>query len=351
MLRNNEIKSLITSLGVGFGEEEFDPSKLRYHKIIIMTDADVDGAHIRTLLLTFFFRQMPELIRRGHLYIAQPPLYRITRGKKSRYVNTEMEFESFVLDTVLDSVHVTATDAEGKRTEVKLKPLLGAIRTAQERRKMISRLQRIYGVEPEALSRCMVLPREKYTNPSVLTAIELGELFGGEVEVVNSLALQTELAEEENGGAKKAGGNGNGRPHFVRQKNQVDLAFFRSHEFSTLISHAHPLDELGQPPFRVRDQKMTECLLETEDILELRDFLMNEGRKGIHIQRYKGLGEMNAEQLKETTMDPDVRTILQVSAEDEKVADDLFVTLMGDLVEPRKEFIEKHAPEVQNLDV
>ncbi|MFP4500963.1 MAG: DNA topoisomerase (ATP-hydrolyzing) subunit B [Candidatus Hydrogenedentota bacterium] len=353
MLNNNEIKALITALGAGFGIDDFSLEKLRYHKIIIMTDADVDGAHIRTLLLTFFFRQMPELVRRGHLYIAQPPLYRITRGKKSRYVHTEHEFESFLLNMVLDGLRVTATDAEGKRGDVKLKALLRAIRTAQEREKLISRIERVYGVPRHSLLKCLELPREKYADPGNFSAWELQELFG-EKELVNSLAIQAQLdaqADTENGDVKKSSGNGNGKVRFARKKNQVDIAFFQSHEFSVLISHANPLEHVGAPPFRVRDKKMTECRLETDNLLELYEFLMVEGRRGLHIQRYKGLGEMNADQLLETTMDPERRTILQVAAEDEKIADDLFVTLMGDLVEPRRVFIEKHAPEVQNLDV
>jgi DNA gyrase subunit B len=351
MLSNNEIKSLITTLGVGFGADDFNIEKLRYHKVIIMTDADVDGAHIRTLLLTFFFRQMPDLIRRGHLYIAQPPLYRITRNKKSRYVNTESEFENFLLDNVLSGMHVTASDDEGKRAEVKLRPLLRAIHTAQEREKLIGRLNRVHGVDREALMKCLLLPREKRENPASLAQTELAELFGTEHEIVNSLAVQEEIADHEEDAKGNGNGKGNGSVRFVRTKDQIDLAFFRSHEMSVLVSHANPLSDVGQPPFRVRDKKMEECLLETDELLALRDFLMEEGRKGLHIQRYKGLGEMNADQLQETTMDPEKRTILQVSTEDEKVADDLFVTLMGDLVEPRKEFIERHAPEVQNLDI
>ncbi|MBP8128971.1 MAG: DNA topoisomerase (ATP-hydrolyzing) subunit B [Candidatus Hydrogenedentes bacterium] len=352
ILNNNEIRALITALGAGFGEEDFQAEKLRYHKVIIMTDADVDGAHIRTLLLTFFFRQMPEIIRRGHLYIAQPPLYLIRKGKKARYVNTETEFESFIFDTVFDAIKVIASNGEGKRTDIDAKALARSIRTAQEREKMLSRLQRVYGVPRDSIEKCLRLDREKYLNPALLSEAERHALFGEGVPFINTAERQLEIADgSESSGRGNGNGNGNGREQRTRRKGEIDLAFFRSHEFSALLSHADPLAEIGQPPFRVRDAEMTQVLFESDDLLALRDYLMEVGRKGLQIQRYKGLGEMNPEQLQETTMDPGKRTILQVKAEDEAVARELFEQLMGDIVEPRKEFIERHAPEVQNLDV
>ncbi len=351
MLGNNEIRSLITCLGAGFGRDDFDPAKLRYHKIIIMTDADVDGAHIRTLLLTFFFRQMPELIRRGHLFIAQPPLYLIRKGKKSRYVNTEAEFEDFIFETLAESVRVTAGgDPSGPGVESRL--LLKALRAAMERDRMIQRVRRLFGVTREALVKALALPREKYLRPENLSPAELLDMFGPEAEVINTHEVQTEI--------EGANGNGNGkkpRSHAIRGKHQVDLAFFKSHEFSALLSVSEPIAQIGRPPYHVvgvdkeKEKGPGEPLLETSDLVELRTFLMDLGRRGLHVQRYKGLGEMNPEQLQETTMDPASRVLLQVSAEDEAAADDLFTVLMGDQVEPRKDFIERHAPEVQNLDI
>ncbi|MCK5863204.1 MAG: DNA topoisomerase (ATP-hydrolyzing) subunit B [Candidatus Hydrogenedentes bacterium] len=346
MLNNKEIRSLIRSLGVGFGKNDFDLSKLRYHKVIIMTDADVDGAHIRTLLLTFFFRQMPELIRHGHLYIAQPPLYQIRKGKKSRYVNTEQEYEDFIFEMALDLLQVIP---EGKRKgkPIETKELLRAIRTAQERERMINRSQRVYGVGRESLFRCLELPREKYIDPSVLSSSEIVALFGDEQEVINTLEVQSEI--EETGDENS---NGTPKPVVVRQKGQVDLAFFKSHEFSALLSHNEPLASAGKPPYLVvAANNADEVLLETDNLLQLREYLIATGRKGLSVQRYKGLGEMNADQLLETTMDPKNRVLLAVTSEDEALADDMFTTLMGDLVEPRKHFIEKHAAEVQNLDI
>ncbi len=355
MLNNTEIRSLITSLGVGIGQDDVNYEKLRYHKIIIMTDADVDGAHIRTLLLTFFFRQMPELIRRGHLYIAQPPLYQITRGKKSRYVNTEAEFQDFIFDQVLDGLTVQGTSEEGEPVPATLKKLGRAINAAYDRERLLGRLHRVFGVSPEAALRALALPREKWIDPSALTREEIAEIFGDEATTVNTLPVQEEFDTGEEGGTGSTNGSGNGKAngqsHHIRRAGEIDLAFFRSHEFSALPAHGEGLRAMGRPPYRVLGKDGKEVLYETDDLLALRAHLMEEGQKGLHIARYKGLGEMNADQLAATTMDPEHRTLLQVSAEDEALADDLFVTLMGDLVEPRKLFIEKHAPEVQNLDI
>ncbi len=343
MLNNEQIRALITVLGVGFGKDDFNIANLRYHKVIIMTDADVDGAHIRTLLLTFFFRQMLELIRRGHLYIAQPPLYNVKKGKKSRYVKTEEEMERFLLETLLDTARVTSNNGGKKSSVIDLKTLIRAVRAAMERERMFSRLHRVYGVPREAVEKCLGLPRKNWLDPRSMSASELITLFGSEADLINTEESQMEF--EVNGD-----GNENSRRHVARREDQIDLAFFKSHEFSVLLSHAEPLAAVGAPPFRVQD-KDGETIFETESLLALRAFLLETGRKGFTIQRYKGLGEMNPGQLQETTMDPDKRTILQVSAEDETAADDLFVTLMGVLVEPRKEFIQKHAPEVRNLDI
>jgi DNA gyrase subunit B len=342
MLSNTEIRSLITALGTGFGADDFDVGKLRYHRVIIMTDADVDGAHIRTLLLTFFFRQMPELIRRGHLFIAQPPLYQVKKGKMSRYLNNDSEFERFIFEAVLDAYQVTGT-VNGAPKPVSLKDLLRATETARDRERMLARLQRVYGPTPEMVEKCLRLPRDKYMNPQTIGASELIELFAG-VTVVNTMEKQGDL---ENG-------NGSSAQPRPRQKDEIDIAFLKSHEFSVLLSHMGTLGAAGEAPFVVMPKDKKELVEEpftTDNILALHARLMEIGKKGITIQRYKGLGEMNPEQLLETTMDPVNRTLLQVTADDEPAADGIFTTLMGDLVEPRKAFIEQHAPEVQNLDI
>ena len=356
MLNNNEIRSLITTLGVGFGKDEFNIENLRYHKIIIMTDADVDGSHIRTLLLTFFYRQMTELIRRGHLYIAQPPLYQVRKGKTSVYIKTEAEFERYIFELVLDSARVTSSDAEDG-APIPIKTLIRGIQAAMDREKMVTRLFRVYGITEEMLQKSLALPREKYLNPDELTPLELQELFGIEADIINTASVQAELLDDSDDGSDDglgdSNGRSNGRTRQVRQPHEIDIAFFKSHEFSVLLSHMEPLSAMGAPPWRVqaKDKNSEDVLFESDDLLALRNFLMEYGRKGINVQRYKGLGEMNPDQLLETTMDPRNRTLLAVTADDETAADDIFVTLMGDLVEPRRQFIERHAPEVENLDV
>jgi len=218
MLGNTEIRSMITTLGVGFGADEFNYEKLRYHKIIIMTDADVDGAHIRTLLLTFFFRQMPELIRRGHLFIAQPPLYRIMKNKKSKYVLTDSEFEKILFETILETVKVVVPSENGKGgTEtVTFQKLLKGINAARDQRKMLDRLFRVYGVTAEMVMKCLELPREKFMSPSTLTQRELDALFGAEADIINSSIRQEELLDGEDKASSAA----------PRKAEQIDLAFF-----------------------------------------------------------------------------------------------------------------------------
>lgn len=343
MLNNNEIRALITALGVGFGKDEMKIENLRYHKVIIMTDADVDGAHIRTLLLTFFFRQMPDLIQKGHLYIAQPPLYLVKKGKKSRYLSTEEEKERFLMETVLDSHRVTALTDGKKETKANLKSIIRATQAAQERQRLLQRLHRVFGVRPEMTLKCLELHRKKQEDADKITQSERNVIFGADADLIDTHKEQLELTTDGDG-------NGNGRAKTIRRSGQIDLAFLHSREFAVLRDHSEGLDAMGKPPYRVYDEngRMT---LETDDLLELNAHLHEIAQKGVTIQRYKGLGEMNAEQLKETTMDPAHRTVLKVTAEDMAAAAQMFEILMGDQVEPRKEFIERHAAEVRNLDV
>ncbi len=343
ILNNNEIRSIITALGAGFGKEDFKVENLRYHKIIIMTDADVDGAHIRTLLLTFFFRQMPEVVLHGHLYIAQPPLYQVRKGKKVRYLNTDEQMEEFLYEIVLDDCKITSVDNGSGRTEIKLKNLVHGINAAREREMMLSRLHRVYGVPEHSVVACLALPRDKLRDPEQLSTTELRDLFGPDIEFINTRKIQTEFDQD-------AEIEGKPKEKLVRREDQIDLAFFKSHEFSALLSHVEPLAKLGAPPFRFEKEDGT-VEFETNDLLKLREHLLESGKKGLHIQRYKGLGEMNAPELAETTMDPEKRRVLQVNADDEAAAEDMFTTLMGGMVEPRKQFIERHAPEVRNLDI
>ncbi len=343
ILDNAEIRAMIAALGAGYGEEEFKIANLRYHKIIIMTDADVDGEHIRTLLLTFFYRQMPEIIKQGHLYIAQPPLYLVRKGKSHRYLNTEEERERFLFESVLDSAKVFSRNGGDTLTHVSLKDLMRSLNAARDRERLFGRLRRVYGVSREAVLKAMTLPKEKVLDPRTLAPQEKSEIFGDEADLIDSASDQMALIEEN-------GGNGKSKGHKLRRENQVDLAFFRSHEFSALYTHIESLEVIGKPPYQVRDGNGA-TIFETDNLMALRETLIEMGQKGLHIQRYKGLGEMNPEQLLETTMDPEKRTMLRVEADDDVAADDMFVMLMGDLVEPRKIFIQKHAAEVRNLDI
>ncbi len=344
MLNNNEIKNLITALGCGFGQDDFNIENLRYHKVIIMTDADVDGAHIRTLLLTFFYRQMPQLIQDGYLYIAQPPLYLIKKGKKARYLSSEEEKEEFLLELALESNKVFPKGTDAKAKALTLKNLRKAFTAAQGRERLIRRLFRVYGATREMVEACLALPREKIQDPAKITASERIEIFGADANLIDTSQEQEELALEDGNGNE----SGNGKPKLIRRGDQIDLAIFKSHEISVLLDHGDPMEAVGEPPFRVENAQGGEDW-ETENLLELHRYLMELGQKGITIQRYKGLGEMNADQLQETTMDPAKRAMLRVTAD--AGAGATFELLMGDQVEPRKEFIQRHAAEVQNLDV
>jgi len=340
VLENEEIRSLITALGVGADQENFDVEKLRYHKIIIMTDADVDGAHIRTLLLAFFFRWMPELVRRGFLYIAQPPLYRISKGKRAQYCHTESEFQTFILETLFENYRVTAS-GNGTRQPLKVKMLTQAFQAAHNREKILGRLLRKYGISAEQVQTLLEYAASKKKDPSHLTALEVGNLLG--VEIINSSPNDSEDAPE--GTAEKTPTTAE-KPIVGRR---IDAAFLKSYDFKALVTHQNPYDILGTPPYMVEEKG--NVVFQTDDVSALYNYLMDVGKKGLTITRYKGLGEMNPEQLQETTMAPDKRLILRVTAEDEPAADVLFTILMGEDPEPRKEFIEQHAAEVQNLDV
>lgn len=345
VLENKEYASLLRALGIDITKDEITLEDLRYHRIIIMTDADVDGSHIRTLLLTFFYRYTPELIRRGHLYIALPPLYRITRGKKSRYTHSEQEFESFILETVMENVKVVASNGEngGDERAVQVRTLIKTVEAIRNLEKVVNRLNKIYGVTIDELKRIRELPREKIIHPETITTQEWAKIFGKGKEIINSLETVSEAEGDSAETLHKT----------TRLPNQVDIAFMKSPDFSSFLHWYESANALGSPPYKVfsKDSKDNNLLFETDSPLDLRNYLMELGQKDLVIQRYKGLGEMNPEQLFETTMDPEKRTLLKVVVEDESSAEQIFTVLMGDEVEPRRQFIEKHALEVQNLDI
>ena len=363
MLGSDEIKTMIAALGCGIGSEDFDLAKLRYHRIVIMTDADVDGSHIRTLLLTFFYRQMRELIEAGHIYIAQPPLYRAKRGRSEHYIKDDHELEAFLIKRASEARTLRLPDSDqslsGERLEATLRRLisfrrlLGVVERFGPSRDVVMGLLQ-HGARDgsfftdearvEALAAAL-------TTPSRSTSVTDDEEHGGRMLVIE---------ERTNGYARTS---------------TIGLDFVEGPEYRTLLSHHRDIAGLhgamevvpsraaasgnGSPAATADDDATPEAVDATASVPaqqvgsldELIDYFIAAGKRGLAINRYKGLGEMNPEQLWVTTMDPEHRTLLQVHAEDHAEADQMFTTLMGEHVEPRKKFIQDHALDVRNLDV
>ena len=335
MLAFAEIRSLILALGAGIGEE-FDPDKLRYHHIILMTDADVDGSHIRTLLLTFFFRQMRAAIERGYLYIAQPPLYKVVDGKRETFLKDDKEYARFLLSRVGDDRTLTADTAEKSARGAALMSLVTGM---QDWKQLTARL----GARgfPEALLRTLV--REGLTEPAALGDRDRLERAAQHLSaVVETFEI---LPDEEHGGfAVHVSQQVNG----VAKRGVVDAAFLAGWEMKRAAELAASLEGFLDGPYRLRvngDERTAGTVGEAVDAV------LESAKKGLVISRYKGLGEMNPETLWETTMNPATRRLLQVRVEDAVEADEIFTILMGDAVEPRRAFIETNALNVSNLDV
>jgi DNA gyrase subunit B len=342
MLSSAEIGTLITALGTGIGRdtdiEGFNIAKLRYHKIIIMTDADVDGAHIRTLLLTFFYRQMPEIIERGHLYIAQPPLYKATRGKQALYLKDERALEDFLIDTGTDGAILRLSSG----LEFQGEQLKGLIAEARLVRQVIQSLHTRYdrgAVEQAAIAGAL--------NPAVADDPERAQAAAD--YVARRLDVLAEDIERGWRGEARDGGYVLTRTmRGVTQALTLDAGLVGSQEARKLDEHAASLQGIYAET-AVLARKADETAIHGP--LGLFEAVTTFGRKGLTLQRYKGLGEMTAQQLWETTLDREVRSLLQVRVKDTADADDLFVKLMGDVVEPRREFIQDNALSVANLDV
>jgi DNA gyrase subunit B len=348
MLSSAEVGTLITALGCGIGRNEFDVAKLRYHRIIIMTDADVDGSHIRTLLLTFFYRQMPELIERGHIYIAQPPLYKVKRGKSEAYVKDDSELNAVLLRNALEEAAIHAAPQAGDAGRV----LQGA--ELEQLAKQYVDVQAIFArwarrYDPRVLEQLLNLPvvrHEDLANATLLTAWarQLEARLNAEKHQARSYRVELQV----NAGGAPVRFNVFRTEHGLTTEKHLQREFFDSAEYKRIAELARATDGLLRPGA---------FALKGDDRLEIANFkdaitwLMEQAKKGQSIQRYKGLGEMNPEQLWETTINPETRRLIQVRIEDAVAADDLFTTLMGDQVEPRREFIEKNALAVANLDV
>jgi DNA gyrase subunit B len=331
MLSSQEIGTLITALGTGIGREEFNPEKLRYHKIIIMTDADVDGSHIRTLLLTFFFRQMPELIERGHLYIAQPPLYKVTRGKSEQYLKDERALEDYLTEGGLDEAVLRTSSGE---------ECAGA-----DLRRIVAEARVIRNVLAGLHSRYNRKVVEQAAIAGVLTSNIFGDA-GKATEAAKYIARRLDaLSEETERGWEGEFSEGDGfqfarTVRGVKEVAIIDQALLGSADARRLDEYAASLQEVYARPGLLRRKGEETPIYGSVGLFEA---VTAAGRKGVSLQRYKGLGEMNASQLWETTLDVDARSLLQVKVKEVDEADDIFTKLMGDVVEPRREFIQENA--------
>ncbi len=344
MLSSAEVGALITALGCGIGPEEFNPDKLRYHRIIIMTDADVDGSHIRTLLLTFFYRQMPELVERGHIYIAQPPLYKIKKGKHEQYVKDDAELSTYLLQAALHDASLILNAETPPLSGTALENLAFHHMAVMV---MIRRLVQRYDQAVLEQLVCMpklnrdVLRHQAYLEEWSADLIRCLNDRGGEKSIYTVTVEPREGRETFLIALTRS-------THGLIKETRLALEFFESPEYENIAKLGAKLEGLFGESALVRRGEHSQRI---ENFGQAMEWLLEEAKRGQHIQRYKGLGEMNPEQLWETTMNPETRRLLQVRIEDIIAADEIFTTLMGDQVEPRRDFIEQNALEVSNLDI
>jgi DNA gyrase subunit B len=347
MLASDEIKTMIAALGCGIGAEDFDIEKLRYHRIIIMTDADVDGSHIRTLLLTFFYRQLPKVIEQGYVYIAQPPLFRVKRGKAETYIKDERELDGYLIRRAAEARIVKIPARKIEVSGVDLEKLL---------QKMIAHQKFLHVIERRGVPREII---------EALVSAGADKEYFADKEKLDALAIALNTPtravtvhrdEEHSRYLLQVEDRSSGYP----RQHVIGVDFVATAEYRALLASQGDISAFeGEMVVSGVEQsgdgadaapaKAIEVKLRSRD--ELVDYFIAAGKKGIAINRYKGLGEMNPDQLWATTMDPEIRTLLQVRAEDHTEADAMFTTLMGDQVEPRRKFIEDNALDVKNLDV
>ncbi|HPW45723.1 MAG TPA: DNA topoisomerase (ATP-hydrolyzing) subunit B [bacterium] len=345
MLSSEEIRTLITALGTGVGEKDFDISKIRYHRIILLADADVDGAHIRTLLLTFFYRQMPQVIENGYLYIGQPPLYRVKKGKSVRYLKNEAALDDYLVELGAEGIKLSPKGSgksiSGKALEKLTRQLMRytSILKLMKRRgdpRIIDSVVEASSLSPDILRG----PTKRIDAQMDAIAKYINEIYP---EISD---FHVELCDDDEHHAKSIvytttlGG--------FERKTCISVELLESAEMVELKKLDNSFIEIGKAPYSVEHEEQKYSF---NTLQEVKEYILTEGQKGQDIQRYKGLGEMNPEQLWETTLDPELRTLLQVKVDDAVEADDIFTVLMGDQVEPRREFIENNALNVRNLDI
>jgi DNA gyrase subunit B len=344
MLGSAEVGTIVTALGCGIGKDEFDADKLRYHSVIIMTDADVDGSHIRTLLLTFFFRQMRELIERGHIFIAQPPLYKIAKGKQHQYLKDDEALSRFLTQSALENAAIYVNPEAPPISGSGMEDLVSRHRALSA---TISRLSRLYAPDVMwSMVSTAPLAQEEMRDEAAVTryATELNDHLQNVAAAMGTYSVFVRKDHERQlyfPVVKLLA-------HGIETDTEYHHEFFGSGEYRAIVAWGETVNNLIEEEGYFQRGEKT---LHTRSFTEGLEWLMNEARKGYTIQRYKGLGEMNPEQLWETTMDPEVRRMLQVTIEDAIAADQIFSTLMGDHVEPRRDFIEENALSVANLDV
>ena len=344
MLASQEVATLITALGCGIGPDEYDPDKVRYHRIIIMTDADVDGSHIRTLLLTFFYRQTPELIKRGYIYIAQPPLYKVKQGKQEQYVKDDEALYEHLTQSALDgATFYPATDAPAI-TSLALGTLVSEYRRMEM---LVKRYSRRYNSETiKRIARLPALQPADFTHEAHMQdwVNALRASFDDLGSKTQTFAVELKHHEETGYYIPRVLMRQHGTEHTI----VLNVDLFSSSEYKEMAGISAKLIALVEPGAVIKRGDKSQAVSSFDEALA---WLMDEAKRGQTIQRYKGLGEMNPEQLWETTMDPDVRRMLQVTIEDAVAADEIFTTLMGDQVEPRREFIETNALDAGNIDI
>jgi DNA gyrase subunit B len=345
MLGHSEIKSLITALGTGIGKEDFDASKLRYHKIILMTDADVDGSHIRTLLLTFFYRQMAELIEKGYVYIAQPPLFKVKRGKKEEYIKDEGLMTQYLMRMATADMTVKSLganqDIEGKALAQSLEKLVDLKRYCERTARRLGGDAHLLDVLLEAFAGKKGVWRKE--GATLRSIFQDNDLMAKVEKALHKAGFKTDLSTDEE--------HGLGEIEVITTsgvKVSIDWNFASYVEFQRAVELYMTLEDELAPPFVTGSNGTSEEIPTREALLEK---VLAAAKKDLSIQRYKGLGEMNPEQLWETTMNPEKRTLLQVRVDDAVETDDIFSVLMGDAVEPRRKFIEDNALDVRNLDI